>query len=73
MTSYDVGASTIVPELERFSFEEIHAPVLDLLPESAGCVLDVGADSGRDAAWFAAKRPTMAAYAVRTLGPRRCD
>ena len=40
---------------KRLSFEKIHAPVLDLVPESAGCVLDVGAGSGRDAAWFAAK------------------
>ena len=55
MASYDVGARALVPEYERLSFEEIHAPVLDLLPESAGCVLDVGAGSGRDAAWFAAK------------------
>ena len=32
----------------------MHAPVLDLLPDSAGCILDVGAGTGRDAAWFAA-------------------
>ena len=55
VASYDVGARTLVPELERLSFDEIHAPVLDLLAESTGCVLDVGAGSGRDAAWFAAK------------------
>ncbi len=36
VASYDVGAPTLVPEYERLSFEEIHAPVLDLLPDSAG-------------------------------------
>ena len=55
VAGYDAEASTLVPEYERLPFEEIHAPVLDLVPESAGCVLDVGAGSGRDAAWFAAK------------------
>ena len=55
VAGYDAEASTLVPEYERLPFGEIHAPVLDLVPESAGCVLDVGAGSGRDAAWFAAK------------------
>ena len=54
VASYDVGAPALVPEYERLSFEEIHASVLDLLPESTGCILDVGAGTGRDAAWFAA-------------------
>ena len=48
-------ASDLVPEYERLSFEAVHAPVLDLLPDTAGNVLDVGAGSGRDAAWFAEK------------------
>ena len=52
---YDAEAGTLVAEYERFSFEKIHAPVIELVPESAGCVLDVGAGSGRDAAWFAAR------------------
>ena len=54
VASYDVGAPALVPEYENLSFEEIHASVLDLLPESTGCILDVGAGTGRDAAWFAA-------------------
>ena len=75
VASYDVGARTLVPELERLSFDEIHAPVLDLLPESAGCVLDVGAGSGRDAAWFAAKGHKVVAVEpsveLRTAGKER--
>ena len=54
VASYDVGARVLANEYERLSFEEVHAPVLDLLPDSASCILDVGAGSGRDAAWFAA-------------------
>ena len=54
VASYDVGAPTLVPEYESLSFVDIHTPVLDLLPEGAGCILDVGAGTGRDAAWFAA-------------------
>ncbi len=52
---YDARAGDLIEEFERLSFEAVHAPVLDLLPGPAGCVLDVGAGSGRDAAWFAAK------------------
>ena len=54
VASYDVGAPALVPEYESLSFEDVHAPVFDLLPDSAGCILDVGAGTGRDAAWFAA-------------------
>lgn len=49
MAGYDTSAHSLVPEYERHSFEAIHAPVLDLLPGTAGSVLDVGAGSGRDA------------------------
>lgn len=55
VAGYDTGARDLAPEYERISFDEVHAPVLDLLPDSAGCVLDVGAGSGRDAGWFAAQ------------------
>ena len=55
IASYDLGARELAPEYERPPFEDVHAPVLDLLPESAACVLDVGAGAGRDAAWFASR------------------
>ena len=54
VAGYDVGAPALVPEYERLSFEEIHASVLALLPDCDACILDVGAGTGRDAAWFAA-------------------
>jgi SAM-dependent methyltransferase len=38
---------------ESLAFEDAHQSILDLLPATPGRVLDVGAGSGRDAAWFA--------------------
>lgn len=55
VASYNLAADDLVPDYERRCFEDVHAPVLDLIPESVGTVLDVGAGSGRDAAWFAAQ------------------
>ena len=54
VASYNAGAPTLAPEYEGLPFEKIHAPVLDLLPDAGACVLDMGAGTGRDAAWFAA-------------------
>lgn len=34
--------------------EEVRGDVLDLVPDGARLFLDIGVDSGRDAAWFAA-------------------
>ena len=54
VASYNTGAPTLAPEYEGLPFEKIHAPVLDLLPDAGACVLDMGAGTGRDSAWFAA-------------------
>ena len=54
VASYNAGAPTLAPEYEGLPFEKIHAPVLDLLPDAGACVLDMGAGTGRDSAWFAA-------------------
>ena len=54
VASYNAGAPTHVPGYEGLPFEEVHASVLDLLPDAGACVLDMGAGTGRDAAWFAA-------------------
>jgi len=50
---YDREAESLAASYESKSFEEVHSGVLDLVPEPAGLVLDIGAGSGRDAAWFA--------------------
>lgn len=51
---YDEHAPRLVQQYESLPFEEVHAGLLDMLPAQGGTVLDVGAGSGRDAAWFAA-------------------
>lgn len=52
---YDLEAESLAARYESKAFEEIHGEVVDLLPENAGLILDVGAGSGRDAAWFASQ------------------
>ncbi|MGD9980480.1 MAG: class I SAM-dependent methyltransferase [Hyphomonadaceae bacterium] len=51
------GYSTEAPELlqryERFGFAEAHHGDIDLVPPAPLDVLDIGAGTGRDAAWFA--------------------
>ena len=52
--TYDREADALAAHYESRTFEEIHRDILDLVPDTAGLVLDIGAGSGRDAAWFAA-------------------
>ena len=61
VAAYDAEASSLKSEYERFSFEEIHSAVLDLVPDTPSFVLDIGAGSGRDAAWFAERGNTVVA------------
>ncbi|MYI89951.1 MAG: methyltransferase domain-containing protein, partial [Gammaproteobacteria bacterium] len=66
VAAYDAEASRLKSEYERFSFEEIHSAVLDLVPDTSGFVLDIGAGTGRDAAWFADKGHTVVAVEPST-------
>ncbi len=50
---YDQHAARLAQQYESLSFEEVHESLLDLLPPAGATVLDVGAGSGRDAAWLA--------------------
>lgn len=52
---YNSRVSEFVGKYEALSFESINSDVLDLIPNMPGLALDVGAGSGRDAAWFARK------------------
>jgi SAM-dependent methyltransferase len=45
----------LLDRYERVSFEQVHGDLLEFLPAHPGDMLDVGAGSGRDAAWFAAR------------------
>jgi len=50
---YHQQADSFFHQYESMPFERIHADLLECLPSSPGTVLDVGAGTGRDAAWFA--------------------
>lgn len=72
---YERNAEQLVSQYESLTFEEVHPALLDLLPPPGATVLDVGAGSGRDAAWFAAHGYDVVAVepsdAMRTLA-RQC-
>ncbi|MBP2316814.1 class I SAM-dependent methyltransferase [Azospirillum soli] len=53
VAAYDHRAADLAAQYESVAAEDVHGPVLDLLPATPGAVLDVGAGSGRDAAWLA--------------------
>jgi SAM-dependent methyltransferase len=50
---YTEAADVLIGQYESISFEQCHQPELHVLPNVPCRVLDVGAGSGRDAAWFA--------------------
>lgn len=50
---YEDDFAALAAEWERVPFEAAHAAVLAHLPGKPGIVFDIGAGSGRDAAWFA--------------------
>lgn len=51
---YEQHAARLADQYESLAFEDVHASLLDLLPPPGATVLDIGAGSGRDAAWLAA-------------------
>lgn len=53
--SYNQNAVDFSQKYESLSFEQVHSGIMDLMPDTPSIVLDVGAGSGRDAAWFASK------------------
>ena len=50
---YAQEAEDLLQRYEAFSFEEVHEPVMHLLPKTPQRVLELGAGTGRDAAAFA--------------------
>jgi SAM-dependent methyltransferase len=55
VSAYDRRATELAKLYDSLPFEQAHAASLDLIPDRPGLVLDVGAGSGRDAAWFAGR------------------
>lgn len=52
---YDVNASVAADRYESFDPKTIHSWWLDQLPSAPAVILDIGAGTGRDAAWLAAQ------------------
>lgn len=52
---YAEDADALVARYESIAPEDVHAAILHLLPPAPSDILDIGAGSGRDAAWLAAK------------------
>ena len=52
---YDANADVAAARYERISPERLHAWLTDLLPAAPAAALDVGAGSGRDAAWLVSR------------------
>jgi SAM-dependent methyltransferase len=52
---YAAEADELFARYESLAFENVHRAVLHLLPTTPARVLDIGAGTGRDAAWFAAQ------------------
>jgi len=50
---YAVDAQELIKRYESVSFGDKHGTVLHLIPAAPTSVLDIGAGSGSDAAWFA--------------------
>lgn len=55
ITPYHRGFREFAETYEAFGFEDIHADSVPFLASTPGLMLDIGAGSGRDAAWFAAR------------------
>jgi SAM-dependent methyltransferase len=52
---YALEADALFARYESLAAQEVHRAVLHLLPSAPARVLDIGAGTGRDAAWFAAQ------------------
>jgi SAM-dependent methyltransferase len=53
LAPYNAEPDKLARQYESRPFEDIHSDCQDLIPCAPGFVLDIGAGSGRDAAWFA--------------------
>lgn len=61
LDGYEAAAAGLVETFEAISSAALFAPVRHLLPTSPSRVADIGAGTGRDAAWFADQGHTVVA------------
>jgi SAM-dependent methyltransferase len=66
---YTEAAPGLIPRWAALDSADIHAPVLHLLPGQPARILDIGAGSGGDAAWFAGRGHSV--LAVEPTAPLR--
>ena len=52
LRGYAADAVNLIPAYETVSSERVFAPIMDWLPQLPATVLDLGAGTGRDAAWL---------------------
>ena len=69
---YDANAEAVVAQYEGLTSDAVHDWLRDLLPKGTATVLDIGAGSGRDAAWLSARGYDVVAVepsaSMRTAG-----
>ena len=69
---YDANADAVVAQYEGLESDSVHGWLRDLLPEGSATILDIGAGSGRDAAWLSAEGYDVVAMepsvSMRTAG-----
>lgn len=53
--AYKSAAPRLIARFEEISTEQLYQPVIDLLPTEPSRVVDIGAGTGRDADWLAAR------------------
>lgn len=55
LAGYAADAADLISRFEAIRTADVLKPVMELLPARASRILDVGAGTGRDAAWFASR------------------
>lgn len=73
-TGYAQEAPRLLERYESFPSDAVHAHWRDLIPDTPSCTLDIGAGTGRDAAWLVSLGHTVLAVeptdALRTGAAR---
>ena len=68
---YDQNVSDVSRRYESVAAETVHGWLVDLLPNAPALVLDIGAGTGRDAAWLASRG--LEVVAVEPSGAMRAE
>ncbi|WP_425603958.1 class I SAM-dependent methyltransferase [Luteimonas kalidii] len=61
ISGYVAGAEHLIPAFEAISAPDVFAHVLDFLPKHPSRIVEIGAGTGRDAAWLASQGHSLTA------------